>query len=173
MAEGGQGIARRPGRSRHAVAPGACSRWAAFLVLKANLSREDAMRQPVHHIQGEFHPGVFKAVVLLAALYVLAAWGFAGHGITDMLLAVVSGFFLLSIGLVTLLWRTRRRNPRIDLGDRVGELDSFRSWVGHDVETSTGPVRGSVAMIETLLPIAAVAVGMMAFALVVHFVAHA
>ena len=36
------------------------------------------MRQPVHRMLGEFHPGVFKAVIVLAALYVLAAWGFAG-----------------------------------------------------------------------------------------------
>ncbi|MBI3196526.1 MAG: hypothetical protein HYZ40_03230 [Rhodospirillales bacterium] len=127
------------------------------------------MRQPVHRMQGEFHPGVFKAVVVLAALYVLAAWGFAGRGITDMMLAVVSGFFLLSVGLVALLWQTRRRNPRTDLGDRVGQLDSFGNWACRDVETSTGPVRGSTATIETLLPIAAVAVGMVALAIVVHF----
>jgi len=131
------------------------------------------MRQPVHRMRGEFHPGVFKAVIVLAALYVLAAWGFAGHGGTDMLLAVVSGFFVLSAGLVSLLWRTRQLNPRKDLGDRVCELDSFGKWSCRDVETSTGPVRGSTATIETLLPIAAVAVGMVAFAIVVHLAGHA
>jgi nitrogen fixation-related uncharacterized protein len=120
-----------------------------------------------------FHPGVFKAIVVLGALYVVAAWGFAGGGITDMLLVVVSGFFLVSIGLVTLLWLTRRRNPRDDWGDRERQLDSFASWVRRDVDTSTGPVRGSIATIETLLPIAAVAVGMVAFAVVVHFAGHA
>jgi hypothetical protein len=124
-------------------------------------------------MQGELHPGVFKAAILLAALFVLAAWGFAGPGITDMLLVVVSGFILLSAGLVTVLWWTRRRHPRADLGDRLCELNSIGNWACHDVETSTGPVRGAIAMIETLLPIAAVAVGMVAFALVVHFVAHA
>lgn len=131
------------------------------------------MRQPVHRMRGEFHPGVFKAVIVLAALYVLAAWGFAGHGGTDMLLAVVSGFFVLSAGLVSLLWRTRQLNPRKDLGDRACEPDSFGKWSHHDVETSTGPLRGSIATIETLLPIAAVAVGMVAFAIVVHFAGHA
>jgi hypothetical protein len=120
-----------------------------------------------------FHPGVFKGVVLLGALYVLAAWGFAGHGITDMLLVVVSGFFFASIGLVTLLWLTRRRHPRDDLGDRECRTDSFGRWVGRDVETSTGRVRGSLATIEVLLPIAAVAVGMVAFAVIVHFAGHA
>jgi hypothetical protein len=119
-----------------------------------------------------FHPGVFKAVVLLGALYVLAAWGVAGHGITDMVLVVVSGFFLVSIGLVTLLWLTRRRHPRDDWGDRDRHTDSFGNWVCRDVDTSTGPVRGSIAAIEVLLPIAAVALGMVAFAVVLHFAGH-
>ena len=69
------------------------------------------MRQPVYRMHGEFHPGVLKAVLLLAALYVLAAWGFAGRGITDMMLVVVSFFFLLSAGLVTLLWRNSPPQP--------------------------------------------------------------
>lgn len=120
-----------------------------------------------------FHPGVFKGVVLLGALYVLAAWGFAGHGITDMLLVVVSGFFILSIGLVTLLWLTRRRHPRDDWGDREHRTDSFGDWASRDVETSTGRVRGSLATIEVLLPVAAVALGMVAFAVVLHFAGHA
>ena len=120
-----------------------------------------------------FHPVVFKAIVLLGALFVAAAWGFAGRGITDMLLVVVSGFFFVSVGLVTLLWLTRRRHPRDDWGDRESRLDSFGNWVCRDVETSTGPVRGSIATIEILLPIAAVAVGMVAFAVVVHFAGHA
>ena len=120
-----------------------------------------------------FHPGVFKGVVLLGSLFVLAAWGFAGHGITDMLLVVVSGFFFVSMGLVTMLWLTRRRHPRDDLGDRECRTDSFGHWACRDVETSSGRVRGSLATIEVLLPIAAVAVGMMAFAVVVHFAGHA
>lgn len=120
-----------------------------------------------------FHPGVFKGAVLLGALYVLAAWGFAGHGVTDMLLVVVSGFFFVSMGLVTLLWLTRRRHPRDDLGDRECRTDSFGHWACRDVETSTGRVRGSLATIEVLLPIAAVALGMVAFAVVVHFAGHA
>ena len=120
-----------------------------------------------------FHPGVFKAIVGLAVLFVATAWGFAGGGITDMLLVVVSGFIFVSAGLVTLLWLTRRRHPRDDWGDRERRPDSVGDWACRDVDTSTGPVRGSTALMETLLPIAAVAVGMVAFALVVHFAGHA
>jgi hypothetical protein len=119
-----------------------------------------------------FHPGIFKGMLILATLFVVASWGFAGSGFTDMVLAVVSYVFLVAAGLVSVLWLTRRRHPRHDLGD--GEAtDSFGRWIGRDVETSTGPVRGSLAAIETLLPIAAVAVGMMAFAVVLHFAGHA
>src|SRR5437870_134176 len=99
------------------------------------------MSNPVPHLDPRstaFHPGVLKAVAALGVLFVLAAWGFAGHGITDMLLIVVSGFFFVSIGLVTLLWLTRRRHPRDDWGDRECHADSFGDWVCRNVETSTG-----------------------------------
>jgi hypothetical protein len=134
------------------------------------------MSEPVpgHNLRsGDVHFGVYKAIVVLGALFVLAAWGFAGQGLTDMLLVVVSGFFPVCIGLVSLLWFTRPRDPRDVLGDRPGPRESFGDWAGHDVDTSTGLVRGSIITIEALLPIAAVAIGMVAFALVLHFFGRA
>jgi hypothetical protein len=115
---------------------------------------------------------VFKAMLVLAGLFVLAAWGFAGSGLTAVVLAVVSSIVLVYAGLVSVLWLTRRRHPRPDLGDGQS-TDPFGSWTSREVETSSGPVRGSLATIETLLPIAAVAVGMGAFAVVLHFAGHA
>lgn len=53
--------------------------------------------------------------------------------------------------------------------NRESHADSFGNWVCRDVETSTGRVRGSLATVEVLLPIAAVALGMAAFAVVLHF----
>jgi hypothetical protein len=126
-----------------------------------------------HPQSAAFHSGLYKLIVLLGALFVAAAWGFAGRGITDMLLVVVSGFFFVSMGLVALLWLTRRRHLRDDWGDRECRFDSFGNWVCRDVETSTGRMRGSIATIEALLPVAAVAIGMVAFAVVVHFAGHA
>src|SRR5258708_35336692 len=88
-----------------------------------------------------FHPAIFKGILVLAGLFVLASWGFAGSGVTDMVLAVVSYVFLVAGALVSVLWLTRRRHPRLDLGD--GErTDSFGSWTSREVEISTGPVRG-------------------------------
>ena len=115
---------------------------------------------------------VFKAMLVLGGVFVLAAWGFAGGGFTDMILVAVSYIILVYAALMTVLWLTRRRHPRPDLGD--GErTDLFGHWTRREVEISTGPVRGSLAAIETLLPIAAVALGMVAFAVVVHFAGHA
>ena len=45
----------------------------------------------------------------------------------------------------------------------------FDQWAERDVDLQTGPVKGKYAAIETALPIAAVAFGMTAFALVLHF----
>src|SRR5262249_48617852 len=115
---------------------------------------------------------VFKAVLVLAGLFVLAAWGFSGGGLTNVMLAVVSYVVAVYALLMTLLWLTRRRHPRPDLGDAQGP-DMFGQWTRRHVETGTGPVPGKLAAIETLLPIAAVAVGMVAFAVVLHFAGHA
>jgi len=115
---------------------------------------------------------VFKVMLGLAGLFVLAAWGFAGGGFTGIVLAVVSYVILVYAGLVLLLWLTGRRHPRTDLGGEH-RPDLFGRWTRREVEISTGPVRGSLAAIETLLPIAAVAVGMVALAVVLHFAGHA
>ncbi|MGD9880173.1 MAG: hypothetical protein AB7F22_18205 [Reyranella sp.] len=117
---------------------------------------------------------VFKAMLALVVLFVLAAWGFDGGGITGMTLAVVSYVFLVAVGLVTVLWLTRRRHLHLDAShSHIGAADTFGRWTNREVETSTGPIRGSHAVIQTLLPIAAVAVGMAAFAVVLHFAGHA
>ncbi|MBV8188983.1 MAG: hypothetical protein JOY64_16605 [Alphaproteobacteria bacterium] len=120
-----------------------------------------------------FHPALFKAALLLAGLFVLSAWGFAGGGISDIALAVVTYVFLVAAGLVSALALTRRRHPRPDLDEGPKPNDPFDLWADREVEISTGPMRGRIATVETLLPIAAVAVGMVAFALVLHFAGHA
>jgi hypothetical protein len=111
-------------------------------------------------------------MLVLAGLFVPGAWGFAGGGFTDMLLVMVSYVVLVYAGLTTLLWLTRRRHPRPDMGDGEG-TDLFGTWTNREVEISTGRVRATLATMEVLLPIAAVAVSMVAFALVLHFAGHA
>ncbi len=119
-------------------------------------------------VSPRFHPGVFKIVACLLGLFVLAAWTFAGGGHTDLLLVMVTYVFGLSVLLPGALLLARRakqgRRP-----DAVGELP-LGEWARRLVETSTGAVKGSEAATELVLPIAAVAIGMVCFATVLHFV---
>ncbi len=119
-------------------------------------------------VSPRFHPGVFKIVAGLAGLFVLAAWTFAGGGHTDLLLVMVTYVFALSVLLPGALLLARRahqgRRP-----DSVGDLP-LSEWAKRLVETSTGAVKGIEAAAELVLPIAAVATGMVCFATILHFV---
>src|SRR5262245_6634584 len=112
----------------------------------------------------DFHPTVYKIVVGLAVWFVLAAWTFAGGGGTDLVLTVVSLFVLVSLAIPTLLALTQRARRGRDEHD-----SQFGDWASREVHILTGPVKGIFATVETALPIAAVAVGMTLFGLVVHF----
>jgi len=112
----------------------------------------------------DFHPTVYKIVAGLAVWFVLAAWIFSGGGTTDFMLVVVTGVFVVTLGIPAMLALTRRGRgdphdvPRGQFGD----------WASREVHILTGPVKGIFAAIETMLPIAAVAIGMTLFGLVVH-----
>ncbi len=98
----------------------------------------------------------------------LGAWGFAGGGHTGLLLVMVTYVFALSVLLPGALLLARR-SQRGRRPDAMGDLP-FSEWTRRLVETSTGRVKGSEAATELVLPIAAVALGMVAFATVLHFV---
>jgi hypothetical protein len=115
----------------------------------------------------DFHPTVYKIVAGLAVWFVLAAWVFAGGGITDFLLVVVTGVFVITLGIPTLLALTQRARGGSEHSVPRGP---FGDWASREVHILTGPVKGIFATVETTLPIAAVAVGMTLFGLVVHFV---
>jgi hypothetical protein len=114
----------------------------------------------------DFHPMVYKIVAGLAIWFVLGAWIFAGGGATDLALTVVSLFVLVSLGIPMLLALTQRRRGRDEYGEHRG---SFGDWASREVHIQTGPVKGIFATVETMIPIAAVAVSMTLFGIVVHF----
>jgi hypothetical protein len=115
----------------------------------------------------DFHSGVYKIMAGLAVWFVLAAWVFAGGGATDLVLTVVSIFVVVALVVPLLLGLTHRaRHGRDEHGSQ------FADWVSREVHILTGPLTGLSATIETMIPIAAVAVGMSLFGLVVHFVGH-
>src|SRR5260370_15585195 len=119
---------------------------------------------------GDVHPVVYKVVAGLAVWFVLSAWIFAGNGTTDYLLAIVSGVILVSVGIPAMLGLTQRANRgRDEHQDHKGQ---FGDWASREVHILTGPVKGIFAAVETMLPIAAVAIGMTIFGLVLHFAAR-
>lgn len=116
------------------------------------------------------HPLVYTAIVGLALWFVLSAWEFAGDGYTDYLLVVVSGFIFIVVALTSTLWWQWWKNRRRDASQ--DDQESLRAWAAGDLGTWQGRIKGSNAAIEMLLPIAAVAFGMTAFGIVLHFTAH-
>jgi hypothetical protein len=110
------------------------------------------------------HPMVNAAMIGLELLYVLAVWvGFAGSGYTDYLLVIASLFVFGAMALPLVALRVWRANRRPGVRE---ERETFQEWAEGEFETAPGRVSSMTATIEILLPIAAVAFGMTAFAIV-------
>lgn len=110
------------------------------------------------------HPRIYTIVAGLSAWFLLAAWSFAGSGIVDYLLVIVSGFIITAIVLLFILFS-------IDPGDAAGQ-PSLRDWTTWDYDTWTGRLPGAQAATEIILPIAAAAVGMTVIGLLFRFAGH-
>ncbi len=118
-------------------------------------------------VSTELHPLVSVAILGLAFVLILGVWGFAGEGYTDFLLVVVSAFLVAAILIPYVLWRVWRKDHRAD-----ARPPSFREWREGEFDTWQDRVKGTNAAIEVLLPIAAVAFGMAAFAIVLYITTH-
>ncbi len=114
----------------------------------------------------ELHPILYKGIVALALWLIASIWSLARSGYTDFLLVVVSGFIFFTVLVPTTLWWTRRRHQ-----PGSGREEPFTSWLSRPFEMWQGRTSGVDAAVEILLPIAAVAFGMTALALVAHFAA--
>ncbi len=117
----------------------------------------------------DLHPVVYVALVGITLWLVLAIWGFGYDGETDYLLTVVTGFLFIAVAIPSMLalmvYRQRARDGRKQ--DRAAK--SFREWAAGDFDTWQDHLKGRNAAVEVLLPMAAIAIGMTAFALVLHF----
>jgi hypothetical protein len=119
-------------------------------------------------VTDRLHPAVWFALGGFVAWFVLAVWGFGSERYADWLLTVVSIFILIAVAIpliLALVWRNNRRTKRPPSQD-IGE------WASGDFQTWQDRVKGANAAAEIVLPIAAAAVGMTAFAIVFHY-AHA
>jgi hypothetical protein len=116
------------------------------------------------------HPVVRKAILLFAAGFVLAAWGFsADRGYIRLALCVVTGLVAMAVMLSLVLARIWRHDWRHRAEPMTAT--SFLEWARGQMRISDGNIRASVAVVEILLPITAAVIGMAVFAIVREVVA--
>lgn len=116
-----------------------------------------------HQSTDGLHGGVYIVIMGLACLFAIGAWGFADAGYTELVAAVVTGLIGMAIAIpITLALAGDREKPQ----DRA----SFRDWMRGEFETSSERLKGSQALVQILLPIAAVSFGIAMFAILVHVV---
>jgi hypothetical protein len=123
------------------------------------------VRQPV---SDGLHPLVYAGIVMLVLWFVFSIWAFGDSGYAEFLLAVVSGFFLMAAAIPFAIWRTWRKHS----GAAADEGEPLRDWASHEFDIEPGRMKGKETAVEALLPIAAVAFGMTAFAIVLVLTMH-
>jgi hypothetical protein len=118
-------------------------------------------------VSDHLHPLVYAVVAGTALWFVLPAWiFFGGAEYMVLLLAVVSGFFLMAAAIPFVLWRVWLKHHAA----RENRM-SFRDWASGEFETQPGRRKALDAAIEIILPLAAAAAGMTAMGLTFHFTA--
>jgi hypothetical protein len=121
------------------------------------------------------HPRVYTIVIGLAAWFALAVWIFAGKGITDYLLFIVSAFISISVALTLILASvaSTEKTPSGEPPARESKPQSFHDWATGSFGTWSGRVTGKQAMVQVLLPFVAAALGMTILGIVLHLTAGA
>jgi hypothetical protein len=128
-------------------------------------NNSSSSRDAARPVTSRLHPLVYVILIGLAFWFVLSVWSFAGAGVTDYLLFIVSGFIFIAVALPLILSRVRRTDDAAKGGD---EQPSLRQWVSWDFDTWQGRLSGAEAATQILLPIAAAAFGMTAFGVALH-----
>lgn len=125
---------------------------------------------PVQPPRTAFHPGFVRAILGLAFVFIIGAWTFlSGSGYIGLVAGVVTFFTIMVLAIPYDLWRIKTEHDK-----RGAELapGSFREWLRSDVEIWDDRLSGREAMITALLPIGAVAVGALLFALAFQIGTH-
>jgi hypothetical protein len=118
------------------------------------------------NVARRLHPAIYETIAGLAVLFVLSAWGFFAPNDTYYLLAIVTGFVFVAVFLPFQLWRVRRHGH--DPRDTSLSHRTLGGWLNADLDIWQARIKGSDAATGILLPIAAVAIGMLCFAIILH-----
>jgi hypothetical protein len=129
---------------------------------------QENRQQAGERVVRDLHPAIYMALVGLTLWLGLAIWGFGYDGQTDYLLAIVSGFLFIAVAIPSTLALMVHRQKNSDERKSSGEA-SFKEWMTGNFDTWQDRVKGHNAAVEVLLPMAAIAIGMTAFAIVLHF----
>jgi Na+/glutamate symporter len=104
----------------------------------------------------------------LTVWLVVSIWVLFGSGnYTGLTFAMVTLFFVVVTGIPIVLWLAWRHNA--DPHDTRVTSEAFREWRAHDFTTWTGRLGAGEAVMQILLPLAAVSIGMTVFGLVYYF----
>jgi len=112
------------------------------------------------------HPRVHTILIAVAAWFALAVWSFAGQGIVNYLLFIVSSFVFVAVALPLILSNVGRDDRP---ATRDENAPSLRDWAKCEYETSAGKLSGAEAAAQILLPVLAAAIGMTAIGLIFYF----
>jgi len=117
----------------------------------------------------ELHPLVYRSLIGLTIWLVLSVWLLFNRGPqVGLNLAIITLFFVVLLGIPIMLWLAWRHSADAD-ETRSHAEPSFRDWAKHEFVIWQGALSGKEAMMQILLPIAAVAFGMTIFGLVFYF----
>jgi hypothetical protein len=126
--------------------------------------------RPNRPASDRLHPLIYLALVSAALAFALAVWTFAGDRYTDYILVIVTGFALIAVGLPMILSRVGQTSAGSK--PRAHRSEPLREWIQGDFETWQDRVKGANAAVEILLPLSAIAIGMVAIGIVLHLTAH-
>ena len=111
------------------------------------------------------HPLVYRAMAGLVMCLGFAAVAVVVSGLAGIALTVIGILTLVAAVLLPELWLAWRRRGAADAAS--GE-PNFAEWLAGDFDIWQARLRAGDALVQMLLPIAAVAFGMVAFALALH-----
>jgi hypothetical protein len=117
-------------------------------------------------ISTKIHPAVYATIAALAVVFVVSAWGFAmADGYAGLALAVVSIFVLAAVAIPFKLWRIAQKSHGTET-----QLcrDPLRGWLAGELDIWQVRLKCRDAVVAILLPIVAVALGMVVFAIELH-----
>jgi hypothetical protein len=114
------------------------------------------------------HPAIYGVIVALTAWFVLSVWALFSGGYASMDDLVITVFFVMAVGIPAVIWGVWRSHR--DDGEKQ-PAPPFGRWIAGEFQTWTGRQKSSLAAVEVLLPIAAVAIGSTIFGLVFRIVA--